>query len=180
MTWNMFTRGFEYAQRLGLHNIDSDKIYGGVCSFNLIPDDDRKGFWELLSRDIFFRLIFDKSPSITGNPGKVNLPWLDVNNQSTPEVTEAPEATIFFIISQITLILLRFFAMMENGQRDAADMLIKTEEMCQELMRMYEKWDMVRISLPFPIEPNIGLTNIRISRGITQSFQIHGLHQRSR
>lgn len=141
MAWKMYKQACEYAQGLDMHNLDEGDCGMGMGIHNPnISDHDRKAFWDLLQVDTFFRLLFNKPPSITGNVWKVNLPWLCVESQQAPQPVTA---MTFLISSRVTLLLLRFFAMLEEERGDPSQMMARTEEMCAELKGLYQEWDLV-------------------------------------
>lgn len=80
MSWKLFALASEYAQGLDLHSLDKENEHGHTHIVK--SDDDRRGFWELVQLDLYFRLILNKPPAITGTTWQVNLPWL--NNNSDP------------------------------------------------------------------------------------------------
>ena len=145
MAWKMFRLAGEYAQGLGVHNLDGE---GGMMSGLHKPglrDNDRKSWWDLIQVDCFFRLIFNKPPSISGDAWKVNLPWLD-------PASEPPQggdvALTFIVSSRVTLLVIQFFAMLEEGKEgeqrsDVRQMAARTEAMCQEIRSLYDEWNLV-------------------------------------
>lgn len=141
MAWQMFKTAGEYAKGLGMHNLDR---HGGMMRGIHNPDisdDDRKSFWDLIQVDMFFRLIFNKPPAISGNAWQVNLPWLNPQSQPPPQ----PDTTMIFLVSsRVTLLLIRFFAMLEESTGDMRDIMARTEDMCREIQRLYEEWNLVR------------------------------------
>ncbi|KAG9252157.1 uncharacterized protein F5Z01DRAFT_660982 [Emericellopsis atlantica] len=142
LAWNMFKQAGEYATKLGIHNLDSN---GAVMRGIQNPDnadDDRKAFWDLLQVDLFFRLMFNKPPSISGNPWNVNLPWL---NETIPN-QGAERATIFLASSRVTLLLMQFFAMLEEAAGNPSLMMRRTEAMCLEIRALHDEWDLGRLA----------------------------------
>lgn len=140
LSWKMFKTAGEYAKGLGMHNLDSrGGMMRGIHNPD-ISDDDRKSFWDLIQVDMFFRLIFNKPPSISGNAWQVNLPWLNPQSQPPPQ----PNATMIFLVSsRVTLLLIRFFAMLEETTGDMREVMAKTEDMCQEIQTLYNEWNLV-------------------------------------
>lgn len=147
----MFKRAGELAQGLGIHNIDVDGgMMGGVRNPD-ISDEHRKSFWDLIQVDMFFRLMYNKPPSISGNAWKVNLPWLDPSSQPPPQ----PDAAMVFLLSsRVTLLLIRFFAMLEECSGDVGQMMRKTEDMCREIKVLYDEWNLVRQLVCWPLRMN--------------------------
>lgn len=147
----MYTYATEYAQNLNLHNLDAHTH----TDMNLFPVDetkldlDRKGFWELIQIDFFFRLLFNKPPSITSdlNSWNVNLPWLSTNAEQ-PDINAVPTIT-FLVNSRMTFILSRFFQELENPNCNEEEMRPKTEELCQEINQAFAEWQLVSNANPF-------------------------------
>ncbi|KAK7698213.1 hypothetical protein SLS64_012783 [Diaporthe eres] len=141
LSWRMYTYAIEYAQKLNLHNLDADAHTG----MNLPPPDetkldlDRKGFWELIQIDFFFRLLFNRPPAVTYslNSWKVNLPWLSTNAQ--PDINAVPTIT-FLVSSRMTFILSRFFQELEDPNCNEEEMRPKTEELCEEINQAFAEW----------------------------------------
>lgn len=141
----MYTYAIDYAQKLNLHNLDANTH----TDMNLpAPDEtkldfDRKGFWELIQIDFFFRLLFNKPPSITSslNSWKVNLPWLSTNAQQ-PDINAVPTIT-FLVNSRITFILSSFYQALEDPNCNEEEMRPKTEELCQEINQAFAEWQLV-------------------------------------
>ena len=146
MAWGMYKQGCEYAQGLGLHNLDGGSINGNLRDPNA-SNNFRKGFWEILHADHFFRLIFNKPPTITGDPWKVNLPQLDASDQAVPE---ALETIVFLVSSRLTIVLIQFFAMLEEHEASGnmEEVPRRTEKMCEELLSLFEEWNLVSRASP--------------------------------
>jgi hypothetical protein len=136
----MYSKACDYAQALGLHNMDGED---GAKKFIRpgMSDEDRRGFWDLIQCDTMFRLIFNKPPSISGRVWKVNFPWLEPSSAGAPETDDA---TAFLVRSRVTLIQIRFFAMLEETAAYDSELLHKTEDLCSEVLELYESWDVVR------------------------------------
>ncbi|KAM0417074.1 hypothetical protein ACHAPT_012912 [Fusarium lateritium] len=57
LSWNMFKRGCQFAEKIELHRLDNDT---GSASANLdksVLNAGRKGFWELVAMDVYFRRL---------------------------------------------------------------------------------------------------------------------------
>ncbi|KAF4120682.1 Fungal specific transcription factor domain [Geosmithia morbida] len=145
MSWKSFKLACEYAQGLGIHNLDGGDgdLMSGIHNPD-ISDDDRKGFWDLIQVDAFFRLMFDKPASISGNSWKVNLPWL--NPGSSPAVGTGTAMMLFLVSSRVTLILLQFFAMLEEYPAEEPVRLFRrTEDMCGQIRALYDEWQPLQL-----------------------------------
>lgn len=135
LCWQMYNLACEYVQSLNLQILD---VYGpspSIGSERETSDGDRKFFWELLQVDLFIQLVFDKPPRITATTWKVNMPWL--NPDSQPQ--EKFETTLFLCGSRITLILMRFFSMLEEVASDDSrgELVQETETLCREIQELY-------------------------------------------
>ncbi|KAI5467614.1 hypothetical protein BGZ63DRAFT_410533 [Mariannaea sp. PMI_226] len=140
LSWKMFRHACEYCQALNLHKLDSSDVSWGNEEDKCDCDDDRKGFWEVLQIDLYFRLIMNKPPIISVNAWQVNLPWLDVNSQPPPH---GIQATAFLASSRVTLVIIRFFALLENPENGTkADIMSKTEGLCREILDIFEEWQL--------------------------------------
>nr|XP_036577229.1 fungal specific transcription factor [Colletotrichum truncatum]KAF6784141.1 fungal specific transcription factor [Colletotrichum truncatum] len=139
LSWRMYTYACEYAQKLNLHNLDANPTTSTALVDQSTLDNDRKGFWEMIQMDFFYRLLFNKPPYITSNLNswKVNLPWLSMN--ATPDMNAVPTMT-FIIGSRFTFIVSRFFQALENTNSSDDDIRRKTEELCREVFELFEEW----------------------------------------
>ncbi|KAJ0325455.1 hypothetical protein Brms1b_000763 [Colletotrichum noveboracense] len=139
LSWRMYTYATDYAQKLNIHNLDAHTEGTSVLLDQAKLDADRKGFWEMIQIDFFFRLLFNKPPSITAsiNSWKVNLPWLSADAQ--PDINAVP--TIAFLVgSRQTFILSRFFQELENSNCTEEEMRPKTEDLCREIGQLFAEW----------------------------------------
>ncbi|KAJ6440946.1 fungal specific transcription factor [Purpureocillium lavendulum] len=135
LAWKMHQLASEFARALNLHNLDGGE-YAGINDCGR-SDDDRRGFWQLIQVDLYIRLLMDKPPLITNDTWNVNLPWLD-SSQAQPE---GFQAIAFLISSRITMILMRFFALLDDTtRRSKSDLRRETEGMCQEIEQLYHDW----------------------------------------
>lgn len=136
LVWKMHQNTSDFARSLNLHNVDGGD-YAGIndCARS---DEDRKGFWQLIQIDLYIRLLLDKPATLTADVWKVNLPWLDASSQPPPD--GAP-ATAFLINSRITIILIRFFALLEEtGPRSKDELRHRTKDLCQEIQQLFIDW----------------------------------------
>lgn len=140
LAWKMFRHACEYCHALNLHKLDSAD-YRENENTNCNCDNDRKGFWEVLQTDLYFRLILNKPPVLTRNTWSVNLPWLDANSQPPPD---GIRATAFLASSRITLVIIRFFALLEDPEIDTkAEIMTKTEDLGREILQIPAEWQLV-------------------------------------
>lgn len=112
-------------------------------------DSDRKGLWELIGIDLFFRLIYNKPPALAAglSSWRVNLPWLAPDSE--PDMHAIPTMT-FLLSSRISLILIQFFEVLErDGSQDEEEddddggLLPKVEELCGEIEQIFRDWQIV-------------------------------------
>ncbi|KAK6207949.1 fungal specific transcription factor [Colletotrichum tabaci] len=144
LSWKMYAYSCEYAQTLNLHNLDAHGSGSGSGSLEVDEaklDADRKGFWELIQIDFFFRLLFNRPPAITDSMStwKVNLPWL---SGSTTMDLDAVPAVTFIMSSRLTFILSQFYRELENPDSDEATVRLKTEEYCREIGRLFAEYQL--------------------------------------
>lgn len=143
----MYTYACEYAQALNLHNLDAHTSKLDASAVNETKlDSDRKGFWELIQIDFFFRLLFNRPPAITGsmNTWKVNLPWL--SGSALPDLSAVPTAT-FLMGSRLTFVLVRFFQDLEEPDCEETIIRSKTEEYCREIGQLFSEYEIVRTTM---------------------------------
>lgn len=138
LAWRMFKHACESCQALNLHNLDGDDadatFLGDKC------DDERRGFWEVIQIDLFFRLVLNTPPAITNNPWKVNLPWLDAD--SGPPL-QGIQSTAFLASSRVSLVIARFFAMLDDPTNTTkSEIMAKTEELCLEMQQIFDEWQL--------------------------------------
>lgn len=142
MSWKIYTYACEYAQGLKLHNLDGDDDSASFGKSEI--DANRKGFWELIQLDLFFRLILSKPPTLTANMNswRVNLPWL--STEPEPHSLGVPTMT-FLVSSRVTFILARFFQVLDHAKRyNDPELLPKVEDLCSEIVELYVEWQYVR------------------------------------
>ncbi|KAI8654282.1 hypothetical protein NCS56_01385000 [Fusarium sp. Ph1] len=127
----------EYAEGLQMHNLDRDSR----SSPDKPPstDDDRKGMWELIQMDLFYRLIYNKPAAFSSSiqDWRVNLPWLSVDS---PPDNNAPVPTMTFILrSRLALILASFFQLLDD-EEDRVDAVEAFEPLCQQIEDVFQDW----------------------------------------
>ncbi|KAM5355177.1 hypothetical protein ACJ41O_001823 [Fusarium nematophilum] len=137
LAWKMFKHACEYCQVLNLHNLDDDQnvkvITENTC------DNERRGFWEVIQIDLFFRLVLNTPPAITNNPWKVNLPWLDADSPPPHGI----QSMAFLASSRISLVIARFFAMLDDPKNTTkSEIMAKTEDLCREVQQIYTEWQL--------------------------------------
>ncbi|KAM5376810.1 hypothetical protein ACJZ2D_005297 [Fusarium nematophilum] len=136
--WQMYKLACEYAIGLNMHNLDDGN--GPSESNQSNVDSDRRGFWELIQIDYFFRLLYDKPPALTSSLSswRVNFPWLSPDSQ--PDMHAIPTMT-FLVSSRITLTLIHFFQLLEEGL-GGADVLPKVNKLCDEIEHLFRDWQL--------------------------------------
>ncbi|KAH7129770.1 hypothetical protein B0J13DRAFT_132235 [Dactylonectria estremocensis] len=139
VAWTMFKHACEYCHALNLHNLDSSEFTWSndeKCD----SDHDRRGLWDAFQFDLFFRLMLNKPPVLAGSSWKVNLPWLDANSQPPPE---GIEAIVFLAGSRVSLVVTRFFGLLEEHQnRPNEDLVGSTDELCNEILQVFKEWQL--------------------------------------
>ena len=122
-----------------LHSIDSDK----ASSQSLIATTDggRMSMWNLVRMELFFRLISGKEPSFSFDLSewRINLPILFFDEV---DLQEAVPTTAFLAGSRVTLILIRFFQVMQepDSQQDKLSLVIS---LCEQVEETVLEWDIV-------------------------------------
>lgn len=72
------------------------------------------------------------------------MPWLNPDSQPKEKV----EATLFLCGSRFTLILMRFFSMLEMASDDSrGELMQETEVLCQEIQELYTQGRLVSLAL---------------------------------
>ncbi|KAH6995897.1 hypothetical protein BKA56DRAFT_627619 [Ilyonectria sp. MPI-CAGE-AT-0026] len=138
LSWQLFKKACEYAQGLNMHNLDSGE--GFTNSNGSKVDSDRRGFWELIQVELFFRLLYNKPPTLTEsmNSWRVNLPYLSPDCQ--PDMETVPTLA-FLVSSRITFVLTRFFQLLEDDA-PGGDMLSRIEQLGEEVETLFQEWQM--------------------------------------
>ncbi|KAF7671046.1 hypothetical protein GT037_010827 [Alternaria burnsii] len=140
LAWQMIELSSNYAKKIQLHATDLDHS----CDRPGVTDNERRDIWDLVSKNLVYRLLFNKLPGIGGDPSDwhVNLPRLDDTNTigSTHGVPN-PLAIVFLIRSRLTLTLMEHFQIMRT---DNPEMIIDTtERLCLDLLQTYDGWPIV-------------------------------------
>ncbi len=134
----MFSQACDLAQSLNLHNLDAFDAEG-VPSTKLRSDEDRRGFWQLIQCDVYFRLLLNKPPSITATAWKVNLPSIDVDGSDPLAIP----TMCFLVSSRVTIVIISFFAILEDKYIGKEARIAKTEELCREIDNILTEWQLV-------------------------------------
>ncbi|KAM0251860.1 hypothetical protein ACHAP5_001523 [Fusarium lateritium] len=139
LAWRTFKYACQYCQDLNLHKLDSDE--SDTFFSEAKCDEERRGFWEVIQIDLFYRLILNTPPAITNNIWKVNLPWLDPNSDSLPQ---GMQTTAFLASSRVSLIIARFFAMLDDPENTTrSEIVAKTEDLCREMQQIFTEWQLI-------------------------------------
>jgi hypothetical protein len=135
----MFQTACEYARGLDLHNIDGSATQTSTDDEE--RDHDRKGFWALVHVDIYYRLIYDQPPDVTAGTWKVNLPQLNTDCQG---LTGSTYGTMFLLRTRLTLIIMRFFALMEESKLNKTSPLMpQVVALCLQVEQLFTDYDLV-------------------------------------
>ncbi|CAI6094720.1 unnamed protein product [Clonostachys chloroleuca] len=147
LSWTMFRRACQYAEKIELHRLDNS-VGSGLSSLgSSVLEASRKGFWELVGMDIYFHLIHDKPPAIVGGArydAQVNLPWVTALGLQQSEEAETEEITTlrFLIDSRRSFILMEFLQLLENAKvKPDLELVSKTEALCHKVEALYEQWE---------------------------------------
>ncbi|QPC72436.1 hypothetical protein HYE68_003188 [Fusarium pseudograminearum] len=138
IAWRAFKYACEYCQVLNLHKLDSDESNSFLSEATC--DNERRGFWEVIQIDLFYRLILNTPPVITNNPWKVNLPWLDLDSGTVPH---GMQTIAFLASSRVSLVIARFFAMLDDPTNATkTEIVAKTEALCREMQEIFAEWQL--------------------------------------
>ncbi|GKU06977.1 unnamed protein product [Fusarium langsethiae] len=138
LAWRSFKYACEYCQVLNLHKLDSDESNSFLSEATC--DNERRGFWEVIQIDLFYRLILNTPPAITNNPWKVNLPWLDLDSGAVPQ---GMQTIAFLASSRVSLVVARFFAMLDDPTNATkTEIVAKTEGLCREMQEIFAEWQL--------------------------------------
>lgn len=141
LAWQMHCCACTYAQELRLHQVDGAHYIAGAA----IRDGDRKGFWELVQVDLYFRLVHGKPATLTASMDswKVNLPWLS----GGMERRENTNVTIQFLMSsRITFSIIEFFHLLDgaDSETELERLMDKVEQICMQVENTSTEWNLVR------------------------------------
>ncbi|KAK6213890.1 fungal specific transcription factor [Colletotrichum tabaci] len=127
----------EYAKGLHLHSLDGNDYFAATGSTR--TDDDRKGMWELIQKDLFYHLIYNKPATLYPSLDKwqVNLPWLSLD--SPPENVDNVSTISFLVRSRLTFILIHFFHTLEKLEHES-EAVGAIEPLCHEVELLFEEW----------------------------------------
>ncbi|CAH0023647.1 unnamed protein product [Clonostachys rhizophaga] len=147
LSWTMFRRACQYAEKIELHRLDNS-VGSGLSSLgSSVLEASRKGFWELVGMDLYFHLIHDKPPAIVGAAqydAQVSLPWVTALGLQQSEEAETEEITTlrFLIDSRRSFILMEFLQLLENTKvKPDPELVSKTEALCHKIEALYEQWE---------------------------------------
>lgn len=139
--WQVARLAGEYSMALDLHNLDCPETPNPVAE--RISRGDRKGLWELMEIDLFFRLLFDRPPNLPVDieGWRVNLPWLSAG----PEARVDAESTVCYLVdSRTTFVMARFFKLLEGARElDNSVLLENTEALCMEIEDAFQECNLV-------------------------------------
>ncbi|KAI6760676.1 hypothetical protein HG530_009536 [Fusarium avenaceum] len=139
LAWRTFKLACQYCQDLNIHKLDSDE--SDVFFSEAKCDEERRGFWEVIQIDLFYRLILNTPLVITNNIWKVNLPWLDPNSESLPQ---GMQTVAFLASSRVSLVIARFFAMLDDPNNTTrSEIVAKTEDLCREMQQIFTEWQLI-------------------------------------
>ncbi|KAJ3526587.1 hypothetical protein NM208_g11118 [Fusarium decemcellulare] len=141
LAWILFTLACRYAQTLQLHQLDRQGGTGSAAIGKPIEDRDREGLWDLVQTDLLYRLVFDKPPTLTGDPEawKVNLPKLTSQEDTMEDHTAAIQ---FLLRSRLTFVLSDYFHILDQW-KDKKDpgLISRVEAICIQIKDLYDEWN---------------------------------------
>lgn len=142
LAWQMHCCACTYAQELKLHQVDDAHDVSGAP----VRDADRKGFWELVQVDLYFRLVHGKPATLTASMDswKVNLPWLS----GGMERSENTNLSIQFLMSsRITFSIIEFFHLLDgaDSETELEQFMDKVEQICMQAENISTEWNLVRL-----------------------------------
>ncbi|EWZ40895.1 hypothetical protein FOZG_09515 [Fusarium oxysporum Fo47] len=139
--WGMYTLVCQCVKKLNMHNLDQS--FPTLFLDSELPsegaDQHRKGFWNLVLVDLFFRLLHGKPAIITADTAdwRVNLPSIN----TAPDDTEHRASTLAFLVkSRLTLIFLRFFDKLGQDQEEEDGVVILTAGLYEEIEVLFREW----------------------------------------
>jgi hypothetical protein len=138
LSWKMFNLACEYAQGLKLHDLDGENELGDEG--NIRSDDHRRGFWQLIQYDVYFRLVFDKPLTITSKSWKVNLPFVGTDAQP---LQDEVQFLLFLVNSRLTMVCTNFFALLEDKSLSPLQLKRQTEDLCRQVRSIFAEWKVV-------------------------------------
>ncbi|KAJ4082480.1 hypothetical protein NW756_010169 [Fusarium oxysporum] len=139
--WGMYKLVCQCIKKLNMHNLDQG--FPTLFLDSELPsegaDQHRKGFWNLVLVDLFFRLLHGKPAIITADTAdwRVNLPSIN----TAPDDTEHRASTLAFLVkSRLTLIFLRFFDKLGQDQEEEDGVVILTAGLYEEIEVLFREW----------------------------------------
>ncbi|RKK94279.1 hypothetical protein BFJ68_g15229 [Fusarium oxysporum] len=139
--WGMYKLVCQCVKKLNMHNLDQS--FPTLFLDSELPsegaDQHRKGFWNLVLVDLFFRLLHGKPAIITADTAdwRVNLPSIN----TAPDDTEHRASTLAFLVkSRLTLIFLRFFDKLGQDQEEEDGVVILTAGLYEEIEVLFREW----------------------------------------
>ncbi|KAJ4072609.1 hypothetical protein NW761_014748 [Fusarium oxysporum] len=139
--WGMYKLVCQCIKKLNMHNLDQG--FPTLFLDSELPsegaDQHRKGFWNLVLVDLFFRLLHGKPAIITADTAdwRVNLPSIN----TVPDDTEHRASTLAFLVkSRLTLIFLRFFDKLGQDQEEEDGVVILTAGLYEEIEVLFREW----------------------------------------
>ncbi|KAK1981210.1 hypothetical protein LZ30DRAFT_95489 [Colletotrichum cereale] len=139
MSLEMHHLACDYAKGLHLHSLDGNDYFAATGSAS--TDDDRKGMWELIQKDLFYHLIHNKPGTLYPSLDKwqVNLPWLSFDSIQGNDDNLTPIS--FLVRSRLTFILIHFFRTLEKVECES-EAVRAVEPLCHEVELLLEEWDL--------------------------------------
>ncbi|KAM0243968.1 hypothetical protein ACHAP5_006731 [Fusarium lateritium] len=143
-SWEMYKLVCQCVTKLNMHNLDQS--FPTLFLDPELPsegtDQHRKGFWNLVLVDLFFRVLHGKPAIITADIAawRVNLPSMNTMTNDT----EQEASTLAFIIkSRLTLIFLHFFERIDQDREHDEGEIGHIADLHDEIEALFRDWSVV-------------------------------------
>ncbi|KAG5746429.1 hypothetical protein H9Q70_010876 [Fusarium xylarioides] len=140
-SWGMYKLVCQCVRKLNMHNLDQS--FPTLFLDSQLPsegaDQHRKGFWNLVLVDLFFRVLHGKPAIITADTAdwRVHLPSMN----TVTDDTEHKASTLAFLVkSRLTLIFLRFFDKLGQDEEEAEGEIGRIAELHEEIEALFREW----------------------------------------
>ncbi|KAH8172873.1 fungal specific transcription factor [Sarocladium implicatum] len=142
LCWEMHRHACMWSEAMHLHLDTSIETDEEASSQSLIATTDggRMSMWNLVRTELFFRLISGKAPSFSFDLSewRVNLPFLFFDEG---DLQEAVPTTAFLAGSRVTLILIRFFQVIQEPDSHQEDRVSLVLSLCEQVEETVLDWD---------------------------------------
>jgi hypothetical protein len=146
LAWQFHTQACRIAKQMGFHQLDV--VSTKASRHDEVLNQKRRGLWQLVIGDFFFRLCYNKPSCISSEVSTQLVEW----TQACDVQVNRPRAfsiSVHMIWGRITFILKDYFDLVD--QNDAAtegpsttEIQEKAESICDEIEAMIADWHLVR------------------------------------